>query len=278
MKKLLSLLLAFTFVFVLAACGTSKDGENASNGEENEKLVVGASNVPHAEILEKAKPILAKKGIDLEIKKFQDYVLPNKTLASKELDANFFQHIPYLELQIKENGYDFVNAGAVHIEPMAVYSKKYKSLDELPKGATVIFSNSVAEHGRVLSLLEKGGLIKLKDGINKVNATVKDIVNNPKNIKFKPDYEPALLPQIFNNKEGDAVVINANYALDAGLNPVKDSIEIEGSESPYANIITVRKEDENKESIKTLVEVLQSKEIQDFIKTEYKGAVLPVSK
>ncbi|WP_445492300.1 MetQ/NlpA family ABC transporter substrate-binding protein [Niallia sp. 03133] len=274
MKKILSLILAITFVFALAACGTSKEGSNG----DSKKLVVGASNVPHAEILEKAKPILAEKGIDLEIQTFQDYILPNKSLESKELDANYFQHIPYLEQQIKENGYDFVNVGAIHIEPMAVFSKKYKSLDELPKGATIIFSNSVSEQGRILSLLEKGGLIKLKDGINKVNATVKDIVGNPKNVKFKPDYEPSLLPQIYNNNEGDAVVINANFALDAGLNPVKDSIEIEGSESPYANIIVVRKEDEKKESIKTLVEVLQSKEIQDFISKEYKGAVLPVSK
>ena len=278
MKKLLSLLIAFTFVFVLAACGSSEDSkDNASSGSELTKLVVGASNVPHAEILEEAKPILKEKGIDLEIVPFQDYVLPNKALESKEIDANYFQHIPYLEQQIKENGYDFVNAGAIHIEPMAVFSKKYKSLDELPDGATVIFSNSVAEHGRVLSLLEKGGLIKLKDGIDKTAATVEDIVENAKNIKFKADYEPALLPQIYNNNEGDAVVINANYALDAGLNPVEDSIEIEGNESPYANIITVRKGDENKEAIKTLVEVLHSKEIQDFINTEYKGAVVPVS-
>ena len=278
MKKLFALLAVFTLVLALAACGTAKEENNASENEDsNTKLVVGASNVPHAEILEKAKPILAEKGIDLEIKTFQDYVLPNKALESKELDANYFQHIPYLEQQIKENGYDFVNAGAIHIEPMAVFSKKYKSLDELPKGATVIFSNSVAEHGRVLSLLEKGGLIKLKDGVEKTSATVKDIVENSKNIKFKADYEPSLLPQIYNNNEGDAVVINANYALDAGLNPVEDSIEIEGSESPYANIITVRKGDENKESIKTLVEVLHSKEIQDFINKEYKGAVVPVT-
>lgn len=278
MKKLFALLAVFTLVLALAACGTAKEENNASENEDsNTKLVVGASNVPHAEILEKAKPILAEKGIDLEIKTFQDYVLPNKALESKELDANYFQHIPYLEQQIKENGYDFVNAGAIHIEPMAVFSKKYKSLDELPKGATVIFSNSVAEHGRVLSLLEKGGLIKLKDGVEKTSATVEDIVENPKNITFKADYEPSLLPQIYNNNEGDAVVINANYALDAGLNPVEDSIEIEGSESPYANIITVRKGDENKESIKTLVEVLHSKEIQDFINKEYKGAVVPVT-
>ncbi|MFP7395666.1 MetQ/NlpA family ABC transporter substrate-binding protein [Niallia circulans] len=281
MKKLWSLLIALTFVFVLAACGSSNDDSkenSASNSDkESTKLVVGASNVPHAEILEKAKPILKEKGINLEIVPFQDYVLPNKALESKEIDANYFQHIPYLNQQIKENGYDFVNAGGIHIEPMAVFSKKYKSLDELPDGATIIFSNSVAEHGRVLSLLEKGGLIKLKDGIDKVNAKIEDIAENPKNVKLKADYEPALLPQIFNNNEGDAVVINANYALDAGLNPVKDSIEIEGSESPYANIITVRKGDENREDIKTLVEVLHSKEIQDFINKEYKGAVVPVS-
>ncbi|MFP3723463.1 MetQ/NlpA family ABC transporter substrate-binding protein, partial [Niallia circulans] len=278
MKKLWSLLIALTFVFVLAACGSSNDDSkenSASNSDkESTKLVVGASNVPHAEILEKAKPILKEKGINLEIVPFQDYVLPNKALESKEIDANYFQHIPYLNQQIKENGYDFVNAGGIHIEPMAVFSKKYKSLDELPDGATIIFSNSVAEHGRVLSLLEKGGLIKLKDGIDKVNAKIEDIAENPKNVKLKADYEPALLPQIFNNNEGDAVVINANYALDAGLNPVKDSIEIEGSESPYANIITVRKGDENREDIKTLVEVLHSKEIQDFINKEYKGAVV----
>jgi D-methionine transport system substrate-binding protein len=281
MKKLWSLLIALTFVFVLAACGSSNDDSKENGGSNTDKgstkLVVGASNVPHAEILEKAKPILKEKGIDLEIKTFQDYVLPNKALESKEIDANYFQHIPYLNQQIKENGYDFVNAGGIHIEPMAVFSKKYKSLDELPDGATIIFSNSVAEHGRVLSLLEKGGLIKLKDGIDKVNAKIEDIAENPKNVKLKADYEPALLPQIFNNNEGDAVVINANYALDAGLNPVKDSIEIEGSESPYANIITVRKGDENREDIKTLVEVLHSKEIQDFINKEYKGAVVPVS-
>jgi len=278
MKKLLSLLFALTLLLALAACGTSSKEKDSSSGSgDTKELVIGASNVPHAEILEKAKPILAEKGIDLKIEVFQDYILPNKALESKELDANYFQHIPYLDNQIKENGYDFVSAGAIHIEPMAVYSKKYKSLDELPDGGTVIFSNSVAEQGRVLSLLEKGGLIKLKDGVDKVSATVDDIAENPKNIKFQPDYEPSLLPQIFNNNEGDAVVINANYALDAGLNPVEDSIELEGNESPYANIITVRKEDENKEEIKTLVEVLQSKEIQDFINEEYKGAVIPVS-
>ncbi|WP_144554676.1 MetQ/NlpA family ABC transporter substrate-binding protein [Bacillus sp. X1(2014)] len=280
MKKLLSLLLALSIVFVVAACGKSEEkSEGTTGGKEAKttKLVVGASNVPHAEILEKAKPLLKEKGIDLEVKTFQDYVLPNKALASKELDANYFQHIPYLNSQNKENGYGFVNAGGIHIEPIGVYSKKYKKLSDLPKGAHLIMSNSVADHGRLLSLLEKEGVIKLKEGIDKTKAELKDVVENPKNIKFDTNYEAALLPKIYNNGEGDAVLINSNYAIDAGLNPVEDSIAIEDKESPYVNVIAVRSGDENKESIKTLVEVLHSKEIQDFILEQYKGAVVPVS-
>ncbi|WHY66220.1 methionine ABC transporter substrate-binding lipoprotein MetQ [Neobacillus sp. SuZ13] len=279
MKKLLSLLLALSIVFVVAACGKSEEKSEGTTGNEAKttKLVVGASNVPHAEILEQAKPLLKEKGIDLEIKTFQDYVLPNKALASKELDANYFQHIPYLESQNKENGYGFVNAGGIHIEPIGVYSKKYKKLSDLPKGAHLIMSNSVADHGRLLSLLEKEGVIKLKEGIDKTKAELKDVVENPKNLKFDTNYEAALLPKIYNNGEGDAVLINSNYAIDAGLNPVKDSIAIEDKESPYVNVIAVRKGDENKESIKALVEVLHSKEIQDFILKQYKGAVVPVS-
>lgn len=280
MKKLLGILLGFTLVLALAACGTSgqksKEKSEGASGDnaKTTKLVVGASPVPHAEILEKTKPILKKKGIDLEIKTFTDYVLPNKALASKELDANYFQHVPYLNGQIKEFGYDFVSAGGIHIEPIGIYSKKYKKLSELPKGAHLIMSNSVADHGRLLSLLEKEGLIKLKDGIDKTKAEIKDVVDNPKKLKFDANYEPKLLPQIFNNGEGDAVLINSNYAMDAGLNPVKDSIAIEDKESPYVNIIAVRKGDENKPAIKALVEALQSKEIQDFILEKYKGAVV----
>jgi D-methionine transport system substrate-binding protein len=279
MKKWLSLFLALSFVLVLAACGTSEeksDGGEDKAGESTE-LVVGASNVPHAEILEEAKPILKDKGIELKIETFQDYILPNKALDSKELDANYFQHIPYLNSQIEENGYDFVNAGGIHIEPIGVYSKKYKSLDELPEGAQLIMSNSVADHGRLLSLLEAEGLIKLKDGIDKTKATTEDVIENKKNLKFDTNYEAALLPQIFNNGEGDAVLINSNYAIDAGLNPIEDSIAIEDKESPYVNVIAVNKGDETNDAIKTLVEVLRSKEIQDFILDKYKGAVVPVS-
>ncbi|PJN88488.1 MetQ/NlpA family ABC transporter substrate-binding protein [Bacillus sp. mrc49] len=275
MKKFLGFALILVLSIALAACGSDKDKKS---GSDTEKLVVGASNVPHAEILEKAKPILKEKGIDLEIKTFQDYVLPNKALNDKELDANYFQHLPFLESAIKENGYDFVNAGAIHIEPIGLYSKKYKSIDKLPKGATIILSSSVADHGRALSLLEKNGLIKLKEGIDKTTATTKDIIENKNNLKFDAEYEAALLPKIYESGEGDAVLINSNYAIDAGLNPLKDSIAIEDSESPYVNVIAVNKGDENKKAIKTLVEVLHSKEIKDFILKEYKGAVVPADK
>lgn len=278
MKKWLSALFAIVLVLALAACGGNNNASNDQKEGKLTKLVVGASNVPHAEILEKAKPILKEKGIDLEIVTFQDYVLPNKALADKDIDANYFQHIPYLESQKKEHGYDFVNAGGIHIEPIGIYSKKYKSLEELPDGATIIMSNSVADHGRILSMLQEKGLIKLKDGVDKTKATVKDIVDNPKHLKFEADVDAGMLPQIYKNGEGDAVVINANYALDAGLDPAKDPIAVESPKNnPYVNIIAVRKGDENRKEIKTLVEVLQSKEIQDFIKKEYKGAVIPAA-
>ncbi|WP_050616288.1 MetQ/NlpA family ABC transporter substrate-binding protein [Bacillus testis] len=276
MKKRISLLFVLALTLLLAACGTSDKDDKSSSGD-NPKLTVGATNVPHAEILEEAKPLLEKKGIDLKIVKYNDYVMPNKALAEKDLDANYFQHIPYLELQNKENNYGFVNAGGIHIEPIGIYSKKYKKLTDLPKGAEIIMSSSVADHGRVLSLLEAKGLIKLKEGIDKTAATVKDIVDNPKKLKFKTDIDAPLLTQVYKNDEGDAVAINSNFAIDGGLNPLKDSIAIEGSESPYVNVIAVRKEDKDNKDIQTLVDVLHSKEIQDFIKDKYKGAVVPVS-
>lgn len=283
MKKLLAGLFLSVLVLALAACGAgNKDEAGSTTGDDSAKtedkvtLKIGASNTPHAVILEQAKPILAKEGIDLEIETYQDYVLPNQDLESKTIDANYFQHIPYLELQIKDNGYDFVNAGGVHIEPIGIYSKKYKSLEDLPKGATILLSNSVSDHGRMLSLLEAKGLIKLKDGIDKTAAEIKDIVDNPKDFKFDANTAPELLVQMFENEEGDAVLINSNYAIDNGLNPIEDAIALEDKESPYVNIIAVRAGDENKPEIKKLLEVLKSEEIQDFILKEWKGAVVPV--
>ncbi|AHF79189.1 D-methionine-binding lipoprotein (plasmid) [Sodalis praecaptivus] len=245
-------------------------------------LRVGASNVPHAEILEQAKPILAKQGITLKITPFQDYILPNTALASRDIDANYFQHIPYLNSVIKDHAgdksYDFVSAGAIHIEPIGIYSKRYKSLKALPQNGKIIMRDAVAEEGRILSIFEREGVIKLKPGVSKIDARITDIIDNPKHLQFLPNIEGSLLPQMYNNDEGDAVVINANYAIDAGLDPVNDPIAVEsGENNPYANIITVHRGDENKPDIKALVAVLHSKAIQDFIRNKYKGAVIPVN-
>ena len=281
MKKVLSAILLAALVLTLVACGTKNDGnkDNASSGDDAKKettLVIGASNIPHAIILEKVKPLLKDEGIDLVIEQYTDYILPNSDLDSGEIDANYFQHIPYLESSMKDHGYDFVKAGEIHIEPIGVYSKKYKSLKELPEGATILMSNSIADHGRVLAMLETQGLIKLDEDVEKTTAEVKDIIDNPKNIKFEADYEAALLPQLYNNDEGDAVLINSNYALDAGLNPLEDSIALEETDSPYVNVIAVRKGDEDKAEIKALIEALKSKEIQDFILEEWEGSIVPV--
>lgn len=278
MKKKWTLLLVLALSLLLAACGTSKSDSGSGSNQEDSKLVVGASNVPHAEILEEAIPLLEEKGIELKIVTFTDYILPNKTLAENDLDANYFQHIPYLESQIAANDYDFVNAGGIHIEPIGVYSQKYKSLNELPKGAEIIMSNSVSDHGRMLTLLESEGLITLKAGVDKTTATVEDIAENKKDLTFKTDIDAALLPQVFKNGEGDVVLINSNYALDAGLNPAEDPIAIESSENnPYVNVIAVNSGDEDNANIKALVEVLRSEKIQNFILEKFEGSVVPVS-
>lgn len=272
-KKVLGVTAASALT-VLAACG---GGDSESSSGESKTLIVGASNVPHAEILEHVQEEYEAKGYKLEIKKFQDYVLPNKTLADGDIDANYFQHQPYLDLQMKDNkDYKFASAGGVHVEPIGIYSKKYKSLDELPDGAEVIMSSNVAEHGRMLTLLQTEGVITLADG-KTTDATVDDIVDNPKNLKFTMNVEAAFLPQAFNNDEGDAVFINTNYAIDAGLSPLDDAIALEGKESPYVNLIVTREGEEDDERVKALLEVLTSEETQEWILEEYQGAVIPVS-
>ena len=276
MKKL-SFILVLGLTLLLAACGGAKD-DSESGDKDTKTIKIAASNVPHAEILEKAAPLLEEKGIKLDVQVFDDYVMPNKALDEGSVDANYFQHIPYFESQVKDNDYDFANAGGIHIEPIGVYSKKYESLDDLPKGATIIMSDSVSDHGRMLSMLETEGLIKLKEGIDKINATVDDIAENPKNLKFKTDIPSTMLTQVYNNDEGDAVLINSNYAIDADLVPSEDAISLESAENnPYVNIIAVQSKDKDNEKIKTLVEVLHSKEIQDFINEEYKGSVIPAN-
>ncbi len=283
-KKHLALVTVPTLAVALAACGsdekdttTDKATGTESETAEDTTIVIGASYGLHDIILEQAKPILEEEGITLQIEPYQDYVLPNEHLDTGDLDANYFQHIPYLNNAIEENGYDFVNAGGIHVEPLGVYSTKYKSLDELPDGATIIISNSVTDQGRILSLLEANGLIKLAEGVEKSSAEIKDIVENPKNLNIDASSAPEMLVQYYQNDEGDAVVINSNFAIDAGINPLEDSIAIEDGTSEYVNVIAVREEDKDNEAIARLVEVLRSEEIQEFILEEWDGAVLPVS-
>jgi D-methionine transport system substrate-binding protein len=240
-------------------------------------LKIGASSIPHAEILEVAKPILKKEGIDLKVIIFQDYILPNRALASKDLDANYFQHSAYLDNQIKEYGYKFINAGSIHIEPIGIYSKRYKSLDELKEGDTVIFSNSVADRTRVLLLLQSAKLITLKKGIDvNTTANLSDIVSNPKKLKFNNNIDPALLARAYNSNEAALIIINTNYALEARLNPTKDALFIENKDSPYANLIAVREEDKNNPDILKLVKVLKSEEVAKFIANKYNGAIVHI--
>ncbi|WP_280769428.1 MetQ/NlpA family ABC transporter substrate-binding protein [Salipaludibacillus daqingensis] len=297
MKKFLQSLGIVTLSLgVLAACGEGENEENQSGGNNNEEaaengdnnnnaesgelqeLVVGASNIPHAEILEFAQPLLEEEGIELDIVSFNDYVLPNEALAEGELDANYFQHVPYLESQIEEHGYDFVNAGGIHIEPIGVYSQDYDSLNELPEGAEIIMSSSVADHGRILMMLEEEGLITLAEGVG-INATISDIEENPNDLQFQDNVEAALLPTAFENGEGDAVLINSNYALDADLNPLEDAIATESADTdnPYVNVIAVNSGDQEDQRILTLIEILRSEEVQNYILEEYDNAVVPVS-
>ncbi|MEI3605500.1 MetQ/NlpA family ABC transporter substrate-binding protein [Pseudogracilibacillus sp. SE30717A] len=283
MKKLLALF-SVLLILVLAACGggNTDKAEEATNDDKAETdqevtIKIGASSIPHAEILEKAQPILAEKGITLEIEPYEDYILPNDDLANGELDANYFQHIPYLEQTIEDTGYELTHIGGIHIEPIGIYSKSITDIENIPEGTEVILSNSVSDHGRILGLFQEAGLIKLADDVVVDKATIDDIVENSKDLTFTPDYEPAFLPELYETEEDALVVINTNYAIGAGLDPQKDSIYREEDDSPYVNVIAVRTEDENNEALKTLVEVLHSEEIQNFILEKYEGAVVPVN-
>lgn len=281
-KKLAGLAALAALTLGLAACGggngDSTDGSKASSDGDKTVLTVGASPTPHAEILEQVKPILEKEGIDLEIKKFDDYILPNKALADGEIDANYFQHIPYFNLQVKENGYDFANAGGIHIEPMGLYSQRIDDIKDLKDGATIITSNSESDWGRIITILQDADLVTVKDGVDLETATFEDIDKNPKNLKFVHDINPELLATTYQNDEADLVAINANFAYNAGLNPVEDSVLLESDNSPYVNIIAVRSEDKDNEAIQKLVDALHSKEVQDWILEKWDGSVKPVEK
>lgn len=237
----------------------------------NTTLRVGATPVPHAELLNAVKDKLAKEGVDLKIVDFTDYVTPNLALADGELEANFFQHKPYLDKFCEEKGLKLVSAGGIHVEPIGVFSEKLKSLEDIPNKAVVAIPNDPSNGGRALILLHNAGLITLNDPTN-LYATEFDVAKNPKKLKFKT-LEAAQLPRVL--KDVDLAVINGNYALEAGLSPVEDALLIEGKESPYANIVAVREGEEKKEDIVKLMNALQSPEIVKFINENYKGGVVP---
>lgn len=279
MKKLVVSVLSTVLAFSLAACGSKPEatpapaegGAQGSKGTEAVTLNIGASPVPHAEILKYIQPKLKDQGVNLEIKEFTDYVQPNVQVNEKQLDANFFQHKPYLEQFNKDQNMDLQPVVAVHIEPFGAYSKKIKKIEELADGATIALPNDPTNNGRALALLEKNGVIKLKEGAG-ISGTVKDIVENKKNLKFK-EVEAAMLPRVL--EEVDLALINTNYALEAKLVPTTDALLLEDKESPYANYLVARPDNKDSEAMQKLVKELNSPEVKQFIEEKYKGAIVP---
>ena len=278
-KKIITVALAFTVAVSAAAC-TGADTSTVSSETASEAaaavIKVGANITPHSEILEQAKPILAEKGITLEIVQLEDSVTPNTGVIEGSLDANYFQHVPYLEQFNSENGSDLVSIGAIHYEPFGIYAGKTNDLSKLEDGAVVAVPNNVTNEARALLLLAQEGIISLKEEAG-VNATVEDITDNPKNIEFKelaPEQLVSALPDV------DIAVINGNYAIEGGLH-VSQALAVEANDGiaavTYGNIIATSPDKADDESLKTLVEVLQSDEISRFIKDKYDGAVVPLN-
>ncbi len=268
MKKLLTLVLALS-TLALIGCGGGADNSSA----KSEKVIkVGASPVPHAEILEIVKPELEKDGIKLEIVEFNDYVQPNLATNDKEIDANFFQHEPYLKNFVTEHPeLKLANVLGVHVEPMGIYSHKIKNINEVKDGAQVSIPSDPTNGGRALLLLERAGLLKLKDGVGAA-ATVQDVVDNPKHLSFK-EIEAPQLPRTLDDV--DISVINTNWAMQADLVPTRDALFMEDKTSPYVNILVVRQGDENRPEIQALMKALHSEAVKNFINEKYKGAIIP---
>lgn len=275
MKKIVALaLVGVLTVGTLAGCGAKKD-EGSKESGENKVIKIAASATPHAEILEEAKPLLKEKGYDLEIKVFDDYVQPNEVVESGDFDANYFQHTPYLESFNKEKGTHLAVAGEIHYEPFGIYPGTKKSLDEIADGDKVAVPNDTTNEARALLLLQDNGIIKLKEGVG-LEATVNDIKENPHNIEIV-ELEAAQIARV--TGEMAYVVLNGNYALQAGYSVGKDSLAYEKADSEaaktYVNVIAVKEGNEENEAIKALVEVLKSDDIKKFIEEKYDGAVIP---
>ena len=262
MKKIIVIalvaILSVVSVFAQAAAETQSS---------TTKIVVGATPEPHAALLSLVVDDLAAQGITLEIKEFTDYVTPNDAVEYGEIDANYFQHIPYLESFNTEHGYHLVNAGGIHVEPIALYSSKYSSLSDLPNGAVIAIPNDPTNEGRALLLLQSAGLIKLRADAG-LEAIPLDITENPKNFKFS-EIEAATLPRVLSDV--DAAIINGNYAIPAGLVATRDGLFVEGADSPYVNVIAVKEGNENNPAIKALIEALKSDEVAAFVAEKYKN-------
>lgn len=293
-KKILALTLALALSLSLAACGGKDSGGSApadtqtpadsadsadsapedsapAGSAETVKLSVAASPTPHAEILKQCVDILKEQGIELVVNEYADYVVPNTAVEDGDEDANYFQHVPYLDDFNAERGTHLVSVAGVHVEPMGLYAGKSDSLDAIPDGGKVALPNDATNEGRALLLLEAQGIIKLTDSSN-LAATPKDIAENPKNLEFV-ELEAANVPA--NLDEVDIAAINSNYALGAGLNPVEDALAIEASDSPYVNILVVKEGNENNEAVQALVKALQSDTVKDYINNTFGGAVVP---
>ncbi|MBS7326609.1 MAG: MetQ/NlpA family ABC transporter substrate-binding protein [Thiopseudomonas sp.] len=235
-------------------------------------LQVAATPVPHAEILEFVKPKLAEQGVTLEVKVFTDYVQPNIQVSEGRLDANFFQHQPYLDEFNASKGTQLVSVAGIHIEPFGAYSNKVRALDDLKQGGQVAIPNDATNGGRALLLLQAAGVLTLKEEAG-ITATPRDIADNPKKLRVR-ELEAATLPRVLN--QVDLALINTNYALEAGLNPHKDALAIEGADSPYVNILVTRDDNQQADAVQKLVEALKGDDVRDFINEKYQGAVVPV--
>ena len=273
-KKILALALAGVLVVgALTGCGSSKS-ESSEKKTDDKKITVAASATPHAEILEEAKTLLKDKGYELEVKVFDDYVQPNNVVESGEFDANYFQHVPYLEQFNEEKGTHLVVAGKIHYEPFGIYPGTKKDLKDIAKGDKIAVPNDTTNEARALLLLQDNGIIKLKDGAG-IKATVNDIEENPNNIEIV-ELEAAQVPRVVN--EVAYVVLNGNYALEANYTVKKDALAYEKSDpeaaKTYVNVIAVKEGNENSEKIKALVDVLKSDSIKKFINEKYDGAVI----
>ncbi len=275
MKKLLSLVLSGVLAFSLVSCGGSANDTTATTSDsgttgESTTLTVAATVVPHAELLNLVKEDLKAEGIELVVQEFSDYTLLNPALTSGDVDANFFQHQPFLDSFVADSGEKLVGVGNIHVEPMRGYSDKLTSIDELADGATIALPNDATNEGRALLLLQSNGLITLNEEAG-IIATPKDIIDNPKNLQFT-ELDSYLLPRSLG--DCDIAIISTNVAMESGLD-INKSIIVEGADSPYANIIAVRAEDKDNEAIKKLVAALQTDKVKTYIEENYDGAVVP---